>query len=242
MPELVITPDFPYMVTKVEAFYALNNPCSFARAWRDTPSVRQGQHWIGKMPVLNVDDYVFGYANLTYDSSIVRSTRLETAIASKVGRAKATDTPSVGLPGSGYSAWRNIVELEGRKGIKGFRSTQNARGSATEQLHDPKWQAPAKALLSFKLYCTAPQTLVLTAADHNTVQLEITASNEGQEMSVVPGRLNNRFDHSPMADWSKVRRIHVPSKQGFDLARFTFADAKWVTPNTQNPEQYRCLP
>jgi hypothetical protein len=56
VPELVITLASPDTVRKVEMFYALKNPCSYARAWRDTLSVRQGQQWIAKMPVLNVDD------------------------------------------------------------------------------------------------------------------------------------------------------------------------------------------
>jgi hypothetical protein len=71
---------------------ALKNPCSFARSCRDTASVRQGNQWIGKMPVLNVDDYVFGYANITYDTTIVRSTEFNAAIPAKLGSAKATDT------------------------------------------------------------------------------------------------------------------------------------------------------
>ena len=143
MPELVITPASPDTVHKVEMFYALKNPCSYARAWRDTPSVRQGQQWIAKMPVLSVDDYVFGYANITCDTTIARSTDFNAAIPAKLGNAVVTDKPSSDLCGSGYSSWSNIAELEGPKGIQGFRPTNNGRGSGTEQLHDRKWQAPA---------------------------------------------------------------------------------------------------
>lgn len=228
VPELVITPASPDTVRKVELFYALKNPCSYARAWRDTPSVRQGQQWIGKMPVLNVDDYVFGYANITYDTTIVRSTDFNAAIPSKLGKAVATDKPSSDLSGSGYSAWSHIAELEGPKGIQGFRPTNNGRGSGTEQLHDPKWQAPAGSRLSFKFYCTEPQTVVLTAADHNTVELEITASDDWQEMTIAAGQLINRFNQKPLSNWSSVGKIHFLPKQGSDLTKVIFADFKWV--------------
>jgi len=134
-----------FYLTKVEAFYALKNPCSFQRSWRDAASVKQGGRCIAKLPVLNVDDYVFGYANITYDTTIVRSKRFEAAIPSKLGKANATDQPSDNISSSGYSAWTNIAELEGPKGIKAFRSTNGQRGSSTEQLHDPKWQAPPVA-------------------------------------------------------------------------------------------------
>jgi dienelactone hydrolase len=228
VPELVITPASPDSVRKVEIFYALKNPCSYARAWRDTSSVRQGQQWIAKMPVLNVDDYVFGYANITYDTTIVRSTDFNAAIPAKLGKARATDKPSSDLSGSGYSAWSNIAELEGPKGIQGFRPTNNGRGSGTEQLHDPKWQAPAGSRLSFKFYCTEPQTVIFTAADHNSVELEITASDDWQEMTIAPERLINRHNQKPMSNWSSVGKIHFLPKQGSDLTKVIFADFKWV--------------
>jgi hypothetical protein len=180
------------------------------------------------MPVLNVDDYVFGYANITYDTTIVRSTDFNAAIPAKLGSARATDKPSDDISGSGYSAWSNIAELEGPKGIKGFRSTNNGRGSGSEQLQDPKWQAPANARLNFKVYCTEPQTVVLTAADHNSVELEITASDEWQEMTIAPSRVINHFSQKPMADWSRVGKIHFLPKQGSDLTKVLFAEFKWV--------------
>lgn len=228
VPELVITPVSPESVSQVELFYALKDPCSFTRSWRDTPAVRQGGQWIGKMPVLEVDDYVFGYANVTYDTTIVRSTDFNAAIPAKLGEARATDEPSSDLSGSGYSAWSHIAELEGPGGIKGFRSTNNGRGSGTGQLHDPKWQAPANSRLSFKFYCTEPQTVVLTADNDDSVELEITASDEWQEMTIAPERLINRRDQKPMADWSGVGKIHFLPKEGSDLTKILFADFKWV--------------
>ena len=233
VPELVITPGSPDKVRKVEMYYALKNPVSFARSWRDTPSVRQGSHWIGKMPVLNVDDYVFGYANITDDTTIVRSTDFNAAIPAKLGNAKATDKPSDNISSSGYSAWTNIAELEGPEGIKGFRSTSNQRGSGTEQLHDPKWQAPINARLSFKFYCTEPQTVVLTGGDHHSVELEITASDEWQEMVLAPERLTNPANQMPLKDWSSIGKLRFQPKPGSDLTKVIFAEFKWVAGTTK---------
>lgn len=234
VPELVVTPHSPEKVRKVEMFYALKNPVSFTRSWRDVTSTQRGEQWIGKLPVLNVNDYVFGFANITYDSTIVRSTDFNAAIPSKLGNAMATDKPSDNLSSNGYDAWTNIAELEGRKGIKGFRSTNNQRGSGTEQLSDPKWRAPEMSSLSFKFYCTEPQTVVLTAADYNSVELEITASDDWQEMAIAPDRLINRFNQKPMADWSSVGRIHFLPKAGSDLTKIIFADFKWVPTKTDS--------
>ena len=127
----------------------------------------------------------------------------------------------------------NIAELEGPKGIKGFRSTSNQRGSGTEQLHDPKWQAPANARLSFKFYCTEPQTVVLTGGDHHSVELEITASDEWQEMILSPERLTNPTNQMPLKDWSSIGKLRFQPKPGSDLTKVIFAEFKWVTGTTK---------
>ena len=230
VPELVVSPASPDQVTKVEIFYALKNPCSFARSWRDTAGVRRGGHWIGKMPVLNVDDYVFGYANVTYDTTIVRSTDFNAAIPSRLGKAIATDAISDVISGGsdGFSAWTNVAEVEGPKGIQGFRSTNNQRGSGTEQLHDPKWKAPDNSQLAFKFYCTEPQTVVLTGGNYYHAELEITASDQWQEMVVAAERLTNRFNQQPLKDWSSVGRIHFQPKPRSDLTKVIFAKFRWV--------------
>jgi len=193
-------------------------------------AMRQGDAWVASLPVLGVDDYVFGYANITYDNTIVLSTDFNAAIPSKLGNAKATDKPSDVIASSSYGEWTNIAEVEGPKGIKGFRSTNNQRGSGTEQLYDPKWRAPAGASLGFKFYCTEPQTVILSGGDHGqyAVTLEIGASDGWQEMVVPADRLISKFDQKPMKGWSAVGNIQLQPKPGSDLTKVLFADFRWL--------------
>ena len=231
VPELVVAPDMSDKIRKVEIYYALKNPCSFTRAWRDTPAIHQGSTWTAKMPVLNTDDYVFGFANITYDSTIVRSTNFEAAIPSKLGKARATDKQSeVISSGSNHGIWTNIAEVEGPKGIKGFRPTSNQKGSETEQLSDPKWKSPEKGQLNFKYYCTEPQNLILTAGDHYLADIEIKASDNWQEMTVQSSQLKNRFDQRTLQSWSSIGKIHFKPQQGSDITKVIFAEFKWVKP------------
>ena len=230
VPQFVVMPAAADRVKRVEIFYALKNPCSFNRSWRDAAAMRQGDRWVGTLPVLNVEDYVFGYANVTYDNAIVLSTDFNAAIPSKLGNAKATDMPSDVIASSSYGEWTNVAEVEGPKGIKCFRSTNNQRGSGTEQLYDPKWRAPVNASLGFKFYCTEPQTVVLSGGDHNqySVTLEITASDEWQEMVVPAERLISKFDKKPMKNWSVVGNLQLHPETGSDLTRVLFAEFRWV--------------
>ena len=206
----------------------MKNPVSFNRSWRDSASRREGAIWKGKLPVISIEDYLFAYANVTYDSTIVRSTDFEAVIPKTLGTARATDKPSDVISSDGYGAWSDIAEIEGPQGVKAFRPTSPTKGTTTEQLLDPKWQAPPQTSLRFRFFCTEPQTVILTAADHNTVELEIPASDAWQELTVAPDRLINRFSQGPMKEWSSVAKLQIQSKPGSDITKILFADFRWV--------------
>jgi len=230
VPELVVTPASPERVRKVEFYYALKNPCNFARFWRDTAAPESRGVWVAKMPVLNVEDYVFGYANITYDNTVVVSTDFNAAIPAKLGPAKATDTRTDAISvGDGVGAWTDAAPAEGIGGIKGFRATDNNKGTATDQFNDPKWQPPVGARLAFRFFCTEPQTLILTAANYNECELEITASDNWQDMVIPADKLINRFNKQPMKSWTGVGGIRFMPKAGSDMTKVIFSEVKWVT-------------
>lgn len=231
IPELVVEAASSGQVRKVEMYYALKNPCSYARAWRDAEGVRaEGQDnalWVGKLPILSVDDYLFAYANVSYGNTMVRSSDFLAAIPAQLGNAKATDKPSDAISETGYGSWTNIAELQGPGGVKGFRPTNNQRGSGTEQLHDPKWKAPTGSDLSFKFYCTEPQVVILNVSNYHSTELEITASDQWQELAIPAARLISRFSQKPLRDWADVGEISFLPKAGSDLTKVLFADFRW---------------
>ena len=230
VPTLTVTPSNPDRVQKVEFYYSLKNPVWIARAWRDAESVKKGNTWDSKLPVLNVDDYVFAYANVIYDTTAVVSTDFKAAIPAKLGNAKATDKPSdvIYSGDGGVGVWSNVAEVEGVGGIKGFRCTINSAGFGTDRMSDPKWQAPANGALSFKFFCTEPQTLIFTAGDYS-VEIVITASDTWQEMVIPKDKLFNKHNQKgSLADWGKVGNISFMPKAGSDITKIVFAQFKWV--------------
>lgn len=179
-----------------------------------------------------MDDYVFAYANVIYDTTVVVSTAFNAAIPSKLGKAKATDTVSEVLYSGdgGLGAWSNVAAAEGAGSIKGFRCIDNKSGFCNEQMNDPRWQAPANAALGFKFYCTEPQTLVFTAGDYSG-EIDITASDIWQEMVIPKEKLFNI--HNPkvsMANWNNVPNIQFKPKAGADITKILFANFKWTAP------------
>ena len=243
VPELHVIPDSPEKVKEIEMYYALKNPVSFARAWRDAETVRQGNTWVAKMPVLNVDDYVFGFANIKYDSTIVVSSDFNAAIPSRLGQAVATDKPS-NIISEGTGMWTEVAPVEGVGGIKGFRALNRHRGTVNEQFSDPKWKAPHNAQLSFKFYCTQPQTLTMIVNNGYQADIEMTASDDWQTMVVPADTLINIHNKQPMGDWSHAASVRIKPKAGMDITKVVFADFKWllVKEGAQTEKSQQSLP
>ena len=231
VPQMVVEASSPQRVSKVEIFHAIKSPSSFNRSWRDAQTVKQGKgKWTASLPVMKVEDYVFSFANLTYDNTVVRSTDFEAAIPSELGKAIATDKRSSTLytGDDGIGVWTNVAEVEGPGGIKGFRSTDKRRGSGTEQLADPKWQAPEGTDLGFDFYCTQPVTLTLVAENHYEGTIEITASDDWQEMVIDRKTLLNRYNKKPLSSWEEIGKIKFLPKDGSDITKVIFAEFRWV--------------
>lgn len=226
VPELHVTPADPGEVSGLRMYYALKNPISFGRAWRDVAEfTREGDVWIGKMPVLDVDDYVFAFANIRYANTVVRSSPFTAAIPAKLGPAVATDEPSTTLDSN--AAWFNAGPVEGKGGVFGFR-VLSARGTFNEQFSDAKWQAPKGARLRFKFYCTQPQTLEFAVNDYSLATVEMTASDDWQEMTLEAKRFVNRLSQKPLEDWSQCRKVAITPAAGMDVTKVVFADFRWV--------------
>jgi len=235
VPELRVSPASPERVQKVEMYYAQKEPVCMNRNWRDITAVAQGGTWTARMPVLSVDEYVFGYANIIYDTTVVRSTDFNAVIPSKLGTAKATDTAALPFSGDGgIGAWTKVVETEGVGGIRGFRCTDNSAGTRTDLTGKPEWRtASPVARLGFKFYCTQPQVLILSAGDFEA-EIEITAAEDHwQEMLVPADRLVSPLNQKRLAHWKQVAGFQLRPKGDADITKVLFAQFGWVLPGEQ---------
>jgi len=174
---------------------------------------------------------VFSYANVFYDTTLVLSTEFNAAIPAKLGpHAKATDRRAESFAsGRDGMAWTDVAEVEGVGGITGFRATDNRKGTRTENLGDPKWQAPPGARLEFKVYCTEPQRLVV-AAGNFAGEIEIPASDAWQSQSIDPSVLVRKGGTEPMKEWASVSSLHFGPAAGSDITKVIFAEFRWMPP------------
>lgn len=230
VPEFSIQPDAVDRIEELKVYYAQKSAVSFARAWRDVEAKRTGDTWVAKLPVFNIDDYVFGFANVRYDGNIVVSSDFEAAIPSTLGAAVATDEPSNQLS-EGTGQWKDVAPAEGVGGVKGFRIVNKHRGTFNEQFNDPKWAAPEGAALAFKFYCTQPQEVILEVNGQYSQKLQITASNDWQSLRLPASGLINKHHQHPMASWSGTQKVAILPVSGSDITQVIFADFEWAVPS-----------
>ena len=228
VPEFHLSPASPGRIKELQVYQCLKTANNIERYWRDVPSERRGNTWIAKLPVMNVDDYVFSYANIRYDNNSVVSSDFEAVIPSRLGKAVATDAKAYTLPG-GADRWSHVAPAEGVGGIAGFRPINNRWGTSSDQFSDPKWKAPRSADLTFKFYCTQPQTLLLTASGGYMTEIEITASDEWQSMTIKAAQLTHPAGF-PMGEWSAANNIGFKPKQGSDITKVVLANFEWKAP------------
>lgn len=227
IPEFVCTPADPAQVLSVSIHYALKNPCSFNRNWRNAKAVRRGDAWTAKLPVLDVDDYLFGYANVRYRTPIVLSTDFEAVVPSKLGGAVATDKPSTviyrGADGAGL--WHpDVVPARGPGKKRGFRPSRDGQLS-TLQPNDPKWKAPPGAVLRFKVHTREPATFELFGGDHHRREVKLPGAPGWQTVTVDAATLVNRHDAKrSLASWSHADSIKLAGK----IKGLLLTDFEWV--------------
>jgi hypothetical protein len=68
----------------------------------------------------------------------------------------------------------------------------------------------------------------LNAGDHNSSEIEITASDSWQDMTIPASKLINRTNQKALKDWSEIGKLNFQPKPGSDLTKVLFADFRWV--------------
>ena len=230
VPEMYVKPASVDRVESLSIYCALKEPNNYARFWLDTKAEKQGDTWVAKLPVKNVDDYVFSFANIRYKGDIVISTDFTAAIPSKLGKAVATrvDSPD------GSDSWSEVGPVEGVGGIKGLRPLNNNSGTICRQFDEPGRKAPENAVMEFRFYCTQPQTVIMSLNDNFSSEIEITASNDWQTILIHPEQFRlGGTGPDTIKRFDLVKSIALKPKNGSDITKMFFTDIKWKTPESK---------
>lgn len=229
VPQIRVTPDSPNALKELQIFYTQKEPNNVLRTWRDARAVREGDVWIAKLPVLNVNDYVFAFSNARYENNIVLSSDFKAVIPSKIGNAIATDKVTDVIPWQN-NEWTETEPARASDGVEGFRAVNKKIGMRNLQVSDPAWKPKPNSALSIRFICTEAQNLFLSANDQFDAKLELKPS-EGWQTLVVPSRnLRHRVTAESMPDWSKTSDLLLMPSAGntSDITKVIFSEFRWV--------------
>lgn len=215
IPQFTLTPDQAKEVSKVVVYYALENPFSINRHWQSIDVAAKGASFQTSLPVMNADEYLYAFANITYKNGVVLSSRLEAVIPSTLGNVKTIKEPSrVIYEGEeGLGSW--VVNSSGTDPIpemiefkiKVATGPQGKKGISPMPRYkpwifapgNPQFRAPKGASLSFEVYTNKDQDFNLRVHKNYRVngfqtfekKVHLNASSEWQTITVASNEFVN---------------------------------------------------
>ena len=231
--QLTVTPDDSHPIRRVDIYYSLD-PHALTRFWRDAKALKIGRQWKAQCPVMNLDQPIFAYANVVYETPAQYRTGPQQAgqensdtfaISSRVlsagpaqlqaAKVKATDKPDRQID-DGTRGWHDWYRLNW-----GHPPLWTA---TTRKLKDAKWRGPDGATLHFEIKCQTDNQLVLTfncnawgamipgkpAVDYTAVKA-LKGSPDWQTVSVSLNELvaTDPKVTAPLANWQSVTEFSL---------------------------------
>ena len=233
VPRMIVTPDDSQPVKRVDIYYSLD-PHELTRFWRDAKAVKVGRQWMADCPVMNLEQPLFAYADVAYETptqyrdaahapgqdntgTFAISSRVLSATPAQLRAVgvKATDQPERMID-DGSRGWHDWYLLNW-----GHPPLWTA---TTRKLKDAKWRGPDGATLRFEVKSQTDNSLVIKfncnawgafapgkpAIDYTAVK-ELRGSQDWQTVSV---NLNELAAADPkitasLANWQSVTEFSI---------------------------------
>ena len=262
VPVVTVAPDETMPVKRVDIYYSID-PHALTRFWRDAMATKDGNKWRASCPVLSVDQPIFAYANVIYDTPAQYRNTAQSpgqedsdtfAISSRVlsssptqlqaAGVKATDKPERMID-DGSRGWLDWYQLNW-----GHPPLWLA---ATRKMKDPKWRGPDGAKLIFEIKSQTDNRLVVRftcnewgvfapgkpSLDYTALK-ELRAAPDWQTISVSLPELvaTDPTVAAPLGNWRTVAEFSI--SPGGEIVR----DGKEVRVNGkpwQGPREIRNL-
>jgi len=258
VPRVTVTPDDSQLIQRVDIYYSLD-PHALTRFWRDAQATKVGKQWSADCPVMSLDQPIFAFANVVYDTpaayrggpqkagqqssdTFAISSRVLSAGPTQLQAAgvKATDQPER-LIDDGKRGWHDWYQLNW-----GHAPLWSV---TTRKLKDPKWRGPDGATLQFEILSQADNKLVLTfncnawgafaagkpAIDYTVVK-ELRGSPDWQTVTIKLEELSPTDSKmtSPLENWQTVTEFSLgasgTSGRGKDKQQVT--SSAWQGPRS----------
>jgi len=248
VPMLTVRPDLSQGVKRVEVFYAVENCDPKNRYWRPAAARKKGDAWAATLPILDVRQRLFAFAQVHYEAGMCLAGNFEAVIPADLGNARATDKPSLaigdfskGLDGFHTTStgtdpvvfYKGLVRAKGPDGRFGVRT--NGPPVMTRKLADPKWRGPDGSKLAFDVYAPQDVTLKIMLKSHEfnpggkyyEAGLSLKAREGWQKVRLEAGQFKPKKGQA-LKRWREMETLEISAEGGWPKQRPIFADFRWV--------------
>jgi hypothetical protein len=249
VPLLLVKPDGPQAIRRVDLFYAVENRNPKNRYWRSATGRRDQSAWIAELPILDPRQPLFAFANVLYTSGVSLSTNLTTVVPSELGQARATDRRSLLIDdfATGTDGWVTsspatdpippipclLASAAGPGGKPGI-TVSRPIALLTHKLGDAKWRGPKNAKLQFQVHARARKTLRVVMHENEfatgwtqyAAEVALEPAKDWTTLT-LPADAFSTEKGEHMKGWSNVQQLELKTRGG-DGAEPIYGAFRWV--------------
>jgi len=220
----------------VEFYYAVENRNPKNRFWRSAAGRLSEGVWRASLPILDVNQPLFAYANVHYASGICLGTSLLTTTPAALGRVMATDAHSLLIDdfAQGIGDWVTrspatdpippvpslLRAAKGPDGQPGITVTR-AIPILTHKVGDPKWRGPDGAALQLQVFVRTARELKIVLHEEDftrhwkqfTARVTLQPGQAWQTLTLGAEDFQTDKGEKP-ANWRKVNLLEINSAGG----------------------------
>ena len=228
VPVFTVTPDSSKPILSVDIYYTQQGQAEGEkdisdntknRFWHHAKSNKQGNSWMGELPVMNIDKPLWVYANVVYSleepitgagyyysiynaKTFNLSSQMHMVTSKQLNAAgvKATMKPSLLI-----ETFKDDWEKEW------FTYTPDDWAHKTHKLYDEKWKAPVNAKLVFDILSYEPNMLVL-GIDGYATEIKLKGSTSWQQIVLLPNDFQNA-EGNLMPAWDNMKEFRYGASE-----------------------------
>ena len=227
VPVLRVTPSKRLPVNRVDIYYSVD-PDARSRFWRDAQAKQNDNTWSAKLPLMDLNQPLFAFANVYYQlpnpSALPRNQQIEeVCISSLLHEAKPEALEGAGVKTS--SRTERIIDDFRR----GFHDWYTINGNHrplwqywTRKVTDPKWRGPKDAKLALTIQSEQPNVLGIVLHENTwrryrgkkrTYVAEVKLKGgKGETVTLDLGDFKNVTDDVLLKSWDELDELGLVAK------------------------------
>ena len=224
VPIFTVTPDASKPIVSVDVYYTQQGVEGGAgklhenrinRYWHHAVAIKKGETWSAQLPVSDVDQPLWVYANVLYRLEkpisgagyYYRNYTAETFnLSSLVKLIKPGGLKAAGVKAT-LSPSLTIEDFQGDWKKKWFQNSDHQWEFRTHKIYHPLWKAPNKATVSLEVFSERPNKLVI-GIDRYAVEMAHSGGSVWKQFTFSVSDFKDA-QNQPLKSWDGIKELRI---------------------------------